>query len=68
MTKKKTQPTKYKVVTGCANDKLKERYTAGDVVTLEGWSKKQIEWLLEKGAIKVVESDDDERPGDAARD
>jgi hypothetical protein len=49
---------KYIVLTGCANDKLKERYFAGDVVTLEGWSKKQIEWLLGKGAVKV--KDDDE--------
>jgi hypothetical protein len=55
------QQAKYIVLTGCANDKLKERYFAGDVVTLEGWSKKQIEWLLEKGAIKVVESDDKSR-------
>jgi hypothetical protein len=49
--------TQYIVVTGCANDKLKERYFAGDVVTLEGWSKKQIDWLIGKGAIKAKGDD-----------
>ncbi len=57
MSKRQAQQTQYLVLTGCASDKLKERYDKGDVTPLEKWPAKTIEWLIGKGAIKVVDDD-----------
>jgi hypothetical protein len=52
-----SKPTKYRVVTGCANDKTGKRFKAGDVVTAKDFSDYEIKWLLEKGTIKAAKAD-----------
>lgn len=56
---------KYRVITGCAKDNKKDgttqRFGAGDILPAGVFSDKDIKWLLEKGAIEAVESDDKSR-------
>lgn len=55
---------KYIVKNGIQNDKLKERYEAGETTSLKKWSKKSIIHLLKRGHIlEVTEVSDDGKTG-----